>query len=275
MHWLDKFVVLQNRTDSIQLLSPYTPPPLFSKTQLVSNSIKKNRSNHVLDLNTVLTNVNKDHPFYKILLAWQRTLNNLSQTEGPIFVENLQDDVLPPENFNYITTCISRENIPLHNPTALVGCICTNCRESRSCCPHMAGHRPAYTITGKLRIDKGLPIYECNIMCSCDTNCVNRVVQKGRQFPVCIFRTFNGRGWGVKTCVALKKGTFVTEYIGEIITSEEAERRGEKYDREGSTYLFDLDFVEDHSVFTIDAGRHGNISHFFNHSVSGFVIIMF
>lgn len=56
--------------------------------------------------------------------------------------------------------------------------------------------------------------------------------------------------------------------MGEVITAEEAERRGEAYDRDGATYLFDLDFVEeDSSVFTVDAGCYGNISHFFNHSV--------
>lgn len=236
--------------------------------KLISNSVKKDRTDHCLDLNTVLTNVDKDHPFYQTLLAWQKILNSKTTKEGRIFVENLHDDAGPPEGFSYITSCISREDVPLHNPTALVGCICTNCKDSRHCCPHMAGHRLAYTVTGKVRFDKGFPIYECNIMCSCDSSCLNRVVQRGRQFPVSIFRTFDGRGWGVKTCINIKRGTFVTEYIGEIITSEEAERRGEKYDREGSTYLFDLDFVEDHSVFTIDAGRYGNISHFFNHSVS-------
>ncbi len=38
------------------------------------------------------------------------------------------------------------------------------------------------------------------------------------------------------------------------------------YDRQGSTYLFDLDYVED--VYTVDAAHQGNISHFVNHSVS-------
>ncbi len=40
------------------------------------------------------------------------------------------------------------------------------------------------------------------------------------------------------------------------------------YDRQGSTYLFDLDYVED--VYTVDAAHQGNISHFVNHSVSVF-----
>lgn len=54
------------------------------------------------------------------------------------------------------------------------------------------------------------------------------------------------------------------EYVGEIITSEEAERRGQIYDRQGATYLLDLDYLED--VYTLDAAYYGNISHFVNHS---------
>ena len=44
-----------------------------------------------------------------------------------------------------------------------------------------------------------------------------------------IFRTSNGCGWGVRALEAIKRGTFVAEYVGEVITNEEAERRGEKY----------------------------------------------
>ncbi|KAK9761285.1 hypothetical protein K7432_013926 [Basidiobolus ranarum] len=67
----------------------------------------------------------------------------------------------------------------------------------------------------------------------------------------------------------IPKGTFVEEYVGEIITNEEAEKRGQAYDACGLTYLFDLDFesgAESDCDFTIDAYRYGNVSHFFNHS---------
>jgi len=33
----------------------------------------------------------------------------------------------------------------------------------------------------------------------------------------------------VKALEVIKKGSFVTEYVGEVITSEEAEQRGKKY----------------------------------------------
>ncbi|XP_032449720.1 histone-lysine N-methyltransferase SUV39H2 isoform X3 [Prionailurus viverrinus] len=53
-------------------------------------------------------------------------------------------------------------------------------------------------------------------------------------------------------------------YLSQVITSEEAERRGQLYDNKGITYLFDLDYESDE--FTVDAARYGNVSHFVNHS---------
>merc|ERR1712062_740515 len=58
------------------------------------------------------------------------------------------------------------------------------------------------------------------------------------------------------------------ECVGEVITNEEAEERGKKYDAEGRTYLFDLDFNSggDENLYTVDAAFYGNLSHFINHS---------
>lgn len=79
------------------------------------------------------------------------------------------------------------------------------------------------------QVSYGTPIYECNNRCKCGPDCVNRVVQKGRTVGLCIFRTENNRGWGVKAMENIKKDSLVTEYVGEVITSEEAERRGHIY----------------------------------------------
>jgi len=59
------------------------------------------------------------------------------------------------------------------------------------------------------------------------------------------------------------------EYVGEIITREEADRRDKVYSAGGKTYLFDLDFSEDkHFHYVVDSSHYGNCAHFMNHSVS-------
>jgi len=151
----------------------------------------------------------------------------------------------------------------------IIGCECTTCdvKNEKNCCPGSNGHLMAYNKFGRLRIDVGAPIYECNKKCGCGAACYNRVVQKGRKIKLCIYRTDNGCGWGVKTLENIKRGSFVVEYVGEVITNDEAEERGKKYDAEGRTYLFDLDYNlgADENKYTVDAAMYGNVSHFINH----------
>lgn len=92
------------------------------------------------------------------------------------------------------------------------------------------------------------PIYECHEGCRCEkSSCPNRIVEKGRQVPLQIFRTENGRGWGVKTMRELKRGQFVDRYFGEIITLNEANRRRDNASmaQRKDVYLFALDKFTD------------------------------
>ncbi|CAB1336333.1 unnamed protein product, partial [Coregonus sp. 'balchen'] len=198
------------------------------------------------------------------LQRWEADLNKTRNHPGRIFVLNEVDLDGPPRDFTYINTYKVGEGIVLNEMA--VGCECKDCFSDPvgGCCPGASLHRLAYTDKGQVRVRAGEPIYECNTRCSCGPDCPNRVVQKGIPFDLCIFKTENGRGWGVRALQHIKKNTFVMEYVGEIITSDEAEKRGHLYDRQGATYLFDLDYVED--VYTVDAAHHGNISHFVNHS---------
>ena len=72
----------------------------------------------------------------------------------------------------------------------------------------------------------------------------------------------------------INRNQFVTEYVGELITNEVAEERGQIYDDVGQTYLFDLDYNDGDCLYTIDAKNYGNISHFINHSVSDSIILI-
>ncbi|KAK9407544.1 histone-lysine N-methyltransferase SUV39H1 [Crotalus adamanteus] len=200
----------------------------------------------------------------RALQHWEYELNAKRNHKGRIVVENEVDLDGPPRDFVYINEYKVGEGITLNQ--VAVGCECSDCLSEAAggCCPGTSHHKFAYNELGQVKIKAGMPIYECNSRCNCGIDCPNRVVQRGIRYDLCIFRTDNGRGWGVRTLEKIRKHSFVMEYVGEIITSEEAERRGQIYDRQGATYLFDLDYVED--VYTVDAAYYGNISHFVNHS---------
>ncbi|XP_058025956.1 histone-lysine N-methyltransferase SUV39H1 isoform X4 [Ahaetulla prasina] len=205
----------------------------------------------------------------RALQHWEYELNAKRNHKGRIVVENEVDLDGPPRDFVYISEYKVGDGITLNQ--VAVGCECSDCLSEAAggCCPGASHHKFAYNELGQVKIKAGMPIYECNSRCSCGIDCPNRVVQRGIRYDLCIFRTDNGRGWGVRTLEKIRKHSFVMEYVGEIITSEEAERRGQIYDRQGATYLFDLDYVED--VYTVDAAYYGNISHFVNHSVSAII----
>lgn len=200
----------------------------------------------------------------RALQRWEQELNAKRSHLGRITVENEVDLDGPPRSFVYINEYRVGEGITLNQ--VAVGCECQDCllAPTGGCCPGASLNKFAYNDQGQVRLKAGQPIYECNSRCCCGYDCPNRVVQKGIRYDLCIFRTNDGRGWGVRTLEKIRKNSFVMEYVGEIITSEEAERRGQIYDRQGATYLFDLDYVED--VYTVDAAYYGNISHFVNHS---------
>ncbi|KAM9475728.1 histone-lysine N-methyltransferase SUV39H1-A isoform 2-T2 [Clarias gariepinus] len=199
------------------------------------------------------------------LRRWEEELNRACQHKGRIFVRNDVDLDGPPTNFTYINSNKIGEGV--ESSKSAIGCECTDCIKApvKGCCAGASDNCTAYNDKMQVKIRPGMPIYECNSQCQCGIDCRNRVVQRGIQYDLCIFKTANGRGWGVRTLERIPKNSFVMEYLGEVITSEEAERRGQIYDQQGVTYLFDLDYVVD--VFTVDAAHYGNISHFVNHNV--------
>jgi len=207
------------------------------------------------------------------LKKWEEEINAIDHSSEAIKVINEADLEGPPRQMQYINAYKAAEGIIIPDDP-LIGCECQECGlrqdgklDSEGCCSGAAGFKFAYTKHNKLRIELGNPIYECNKRCSCGPDCTNRVVQKGRRHKLAIYRTDNGCGWGVKALEKISAGSFVVEYVGEMITSEEAEERGKKYDAEGRTYLFDLDFnLGDENLYTVDAAFYGNISHFINHS---------
>ena len=90
----------------------------------------------------------------------------------------------------------------------------------------------------------------------------------------------DGRGWGLKSPDTIKKGVFVVEYVGELISMAEYRRRMavNQEEKEENYYYLSIDSNRYHphpkqlwvypppSPRMIDAGPKGNVARFMNHS---------
>jgi len=200
----------------------------------------------------------------------QSEINEITKGFPLVAIENEVDFDFFPENFLYTQHCVAGKGVYIPSD-ALLGCDCAGgCEKhlaSGGCCPAANDGKSAYE-NGLMKMKPGRAVFECNSRCKCPPSCPNRIVQKGSKFAMCVFKTASGKGWGLRALEPIPKGSFVIEYVGEIITNDEAEKRGLEYDTNGYTYLFDLDFFESESPLTIDATHCGNVSHFINHSCS-------
>ncbi|XP_002976443.2 histone-lysine N-methyltransferase, H3 lysine-9 specific SUVH4 [Selaginella moellendorffii] len=189
----------------------------------------------------------------------------------------------PPPPFTYITKTIFPPGFL--QPSYPTGCRCVGrCGDSASClCIGKNSNKMPYT-DGALYESKTI-LYECGPMCRCAASCPLRLSQQGQTRKLEVFKTEN-RGWGVRSWEAIPFGSFICEYVGELISNEEAERRVGQ-----DEYIFDIDCIKgsrsrgvDISSFfeekdggeicevvedghmSIDAGSCGNVSRFINHS---------
>ncbi|KAI8339196.1 hypothetical protein BC941DRAFT_350116, partial [Chlamydoabsidia padenii] len=185
----------------------------------------------------------------------------------PVYIVDDDNEEPFPEIFVYIDDLVINKTVTPPDPDFLVGCDCKDkCLHVRN--ESFCHEDSAYNNQGKLTLDHTGAIYECNSACKCNPDtCPNRVVQRGRQVPMEIFKT-KKKGWGARATKPIKKNAFVEEYLGEVITEGEGALRGKLYDRIGLSYLFDMDLagMDEYQKYVIDSYMYGNSSHFFNHS---------
>ncbi|XP_019725394.1 histone-lysine N-methyltransferase NSD2 [Hippocampus comes] len=106
-------------------------------------------------------------------------------------------------------------------------------------------------------------LYECHPqVCAAGERCQNQTFTKRQYTVVEIFRTLS-RGWGLRSVSDIKKGAFVSEYVGEVIDEEECRARI-KYAQEKDIFNFYMLTLDKDRI--IDAGPKGNQARFMNHS---------
>lgn len=147
-------------------------------------------------------------------------------------------------NCEYFCGCIQCSNATF--------CKCKVCDEN---CPCFIGSR------------------QCTILCKSHKagekleKCENMLVFSHSQKKVSICKS-SKHGLGLFAEEFIPASKFVIEYTGELITDKEAERRGNFYELNRTSYLFNCIFSGEHCLFSLDAYFLGNESRFINHSAS-------
>nr|DAD21781.1 TPA_asm: hypothetical protein HUJ06_023244 [Nelumbo nucifera] len=222
----------------------------------------------------------------------ENLMGSLPNTEEQKSSGRIEEYSMPWEGFVYVTERLIHPSLGLDTESKQLGCVCPGSMCYPEKCDHvylfdndyenakdifgkpMYGRFP-YDEHGQIILEEGYLVYECNSMCSCDKTCGNRVLQNGVRVKLEVFKTEN-KGWAVRAGEAISRGTFVCEYIGEVLTDQEAKRRSERYGYEGCSYLYSIDpHINDINGLTegavpcvIDATTLGNVSRFINHSCS-------
>ncbi|KAL3106560.1 hypothetical protein niasHT_016682 [Heterodera trifolii] len=208
-----------------------------------------------------------------VIRVWEKR-NKCKQ--APIYVENWVDDQIPPTDFAFVleNTFSSRVQQYMKGFLKLEFCMCKanglTCGAAVNCCSEIFGQLYCYGENSKLDVCKarGNWIVECTDGCSCDIYCPTRVVQRGRQIPIVIFRTLD-RGWSVRTAASIQRHQFVCEYIGEVLTVDDA-----FVPSRPSIYQFQMDGAGEHKLkFVVDAVSYGNEARFINHSCSPNLVV--
>lgn len=160
----------------------------------------------------------------------------------PIPVYNDVDHVPAPLDFTYVTRHVAGDGVTItNNPSFVSCCSCTdNCQDASKCeCARLMGGF-AYNKNGIYLSEKVEGVYECNQRCSCHVmRCKNRVVGKGPHLKLQVFRCADpNKGWGVRCQTAIPAGTYITDYLGEVMLESHADGRGLSRSDE---YLYNLD----------------------------------
>ncbi|KAH8293735.1 hypothetical protein KR054_003583 [Drosophila jambulina] len=190
--------------------------------------------------------------------------------EHPDGVEYILESVLMPNDGSVEFQRLEEE----YNSVLLNPCQCQGSCDNNETCSH--GGQYKYGPDGKELLlcnseHSPKPVIECNSLCECNTNsCSNRLVQYGPRKNLEVFDSPIYGSKGLRSTVNIPSGAFISEYAGELLTTNEAKRRLEANEMLGEmNYVLVLNEYtsdEKQQVTIVDPSRRGNIGRYLNHS---------
>lgn len=181
--------------------------------------------------------------FVKMIFFSSSDISNGREMYPVQMVQRLSNaETMIMSDFKYITKNIILQNavqIDMRISQMRV-CSCSDSCITENCqCGQISiqnWYNPQGQLISEFNYDDPAMIFECSDVCGCNLSlCKNRVVQRGTKIPLQVFECDDTvRGFGVRTLVKVPKGSFITEYIGEILTDAEADRRTD------DSFFFDL-----------------------------------
>ncbi|WKX89757.1 hypothetical protein Q1695_008979 [Nippostrongylus brasiliensis] len=155
-------------------------------------------------------------------------------------------EVPPVPTYEEIEQCIYK--IETKKKAVSLMCFCRG--NNLDCSDTQCDNRAMFTECPKNCLGKG-------------KDCRNRRFAKREYAPVQAYYTGPNKGFGVQAVAPIKKGEFIIEYVGEVVSSEEFAKRLKRYGRDPNHthhYMFEI------GSMIIDATKKGNCSRFMNHS---------
>ncbi|KAJ1374406.1 hypothetical protein KIN20_037090 [Parelaphostrongylus tenuis] len=186
-------------------------------------------------------------PNYQQKSSWDESQSRIVEKEDNGFeLPSSSADVPPVPHYEEIEQCIYR--VETKRIAESLMCFCRS--NNLDCSDARCDNRSMFTECPKNCLGK-------------KKKCKNRRFARREYAAVQAFYTGPSKGFGVQAIAPIKKGQFIIEYVGEVVSSEEFAKRLKKYGRDPSHthhYMFEI------GSLIIDATKKGNCSRFMNHS---------
>lgn len=148
-------------------------------------------------------------------------------------------------------------------------CQCISVQEAKQQQQQQRHHHHQENEAGVVCGDEGCLNRSLQVECTQSTcrfaavgECQNQRMLKREGKAFSVFKTQDGRGWGVQAGEDIQPGQFLMEYVGEVISDEEVERRMWQAKQEDGACFYMVDLMG----ATVDAKFQGNEARFVNHS---------